>query len=319
MPFVLLAVLRRFLPPRWAIALALIFVAIPLGAVFGTSFFHYASMAARGYADSAAYILFVCAVVPIIGATAAGPSDRFGSAFGCALLMVLAITMKPIVAPAAGVLLAGAGLAALSQGQWRRIAGLCLGFVPVGAMALHNWYFGGVFVPFSSNADHPLVLVMPPSAYAEAFAELAHGQTGERVARMLRHLTAWLSGPSGAPEVAPLGAVAIVVLLYVVLVGRRFDSWLRLLALAALAQQAVGLFYIATARYHLLAWLLTVIVAAVWFRQIGVPWMQRRWPKTWQRAATHRATVRVGHWLALLQWTCDMRDQSARVPEPAKA
>ena len=50
----------------------------------------------------------------------------------------------------------GAGLAALFQSQAARVLGLCLGFLPVLGMALHNYYFGGVFVLFSSKpADLP--------------------------------------------------------------------------------------------------------------------------------------------------------------------
>ena len=39
------------------------------------------------------------------------------------------------LAPGAGILLGGAGLAALWQGQFRRVVGLCLGFLPVLGMA----------------------------------------------------------------------------------------------------------------------------------------------------------------------------------------
>jgi hypothetical protein len=184
-------------------------------------------------------------------------------------------------------------------------------------MALHNWYFGGAFVLLSANAEHPLVYVMPPSAYAAALSELLQGQFGEPVSHMLRHWTAWLSGPSGVHALAPLGALAIAVLIYVAIARGRFDPWLRLIAVAALAQQAVGLFYIATPRYHLLAWLLTGIVAAVWFRRVAVTWMRRRWPNAWRRAAAHPAVLRLARWLAALQRTYELRDQSA--PTPAKA
>ena len=81
--------------------------------------------------------------------------------------------MKPIVAPAAAVLLAGAGLAALVLQQWPRLAGLCIGFLPVFSMALHNWVFGHVFVLFSTNAGASDLLVMPPSAYLAAAARIA--------------------------------------------------------------------------------------------------------------------------------------------------
>ncbi|HUZ34419.1 MAG TPA: hypothetical protein VMV19_20300, partial [Xanthobacteraceae bacterium] len=116
------ALLRRFLSERWAIAIALIFTAIPVGHLFGTTFVDYAKWAARGLADPAAYIFFIAALVALVGTTRAEPDDRFAPAFFSALLFALAIFMKPIIVPAVAVMLVGAGLAALAVRQWRRIA-----------------------------------------------------------------------------------------------------------------------------------------------------------------------------------------------------
>ena len=60
LPLLTWGLARRFLPQRWALALALIFVAIPVGELFGTTFLDYAKWAARGFADPAAYILLHC-------------------------------------------------------------------------------------------------------------------------------------------------------------------------------------------------------------------------------------------------------------------
>ena len=174
LPFLVLAMFRRFLPLRWSLAFALIFAAIPIGIVFGSSLVQYVKWAARGFADPAAYVCFLAGFVLLIGSSGKGPRDRFGAASGAGLLFALALFVRPNLAPAAGVLLAGAGLAALWQGQYRRVAGLCLGFLPVLGMALHNWVYGGVFVLLTSTAEHPGLLVMPPSAYVAAFVELIH-------------------------------------------------------------------------------------------------------------------------------------------------
>ncbi|HZL66395.1 MAG TPA: hypothetical protein VFC29_03600, partial [Candidatus Limnocylindrales bacterium] len=80
-----------------------------------------------------------------------GPSRRCRVSFAGALLLAVATFVRPVVAPAVAVLLGGAGIAALSQRQWGRLTGLCIGFLPILVMPLHNWYFGGVFVLFSSN------------------------------------------------------------------------------------------------------------------------------------------------------------------------
>ena len=112
-------------------------------------------------------------------------------------MLALALFMRPNIAPAAGILLAGAGLAALWQHQERRVVGLCIGFLPVLGMALHNWVYGGVFALFTSTAAHPGALVTPPSAYLAALVELAHLHFGgDQIARVIRQLGNWLTGPS---------------------------------------------------------------------------------------------------------------------------
>ena len=172
LPFIALGLFRRFLPERWSLVLILLFIAVPFGVLFGTSFLQYQKWASRGFADPAAYIFFFCAILPLIGRTSSGPEKDGVTAFFGALLLALAIFMKPIVAPAAAVLLGGVGLAALSGRQWTRLAGMCIGFLPVFSMALHNWVYGHVFVLFSSNSQESSVLVMPPSAYGTALRQL---------------------------------------------------------------------------------------------------------------------------------------------------
>jgi hypothetical protein len=288
MPFMVYALFRRFLPELWAFALSLIFVAFPIGELFGTTFINYVEWAEAGYADPAAYILFIAGLLPLLGtkpssasALDTNPNEKFTPALFGALLIALGIAMKPIIAPAAAVFLGGAGLAALYSRQWRRFAGLCIGFSPVFLITLHNWVFGHVFVLFSTNATHPLVFNMPPAAYADAFRELValdfgHGQ----FQRALMKIREWLlSGPYQSSRVViPLNAAGVVILVYVVLFGRRFDPWLRLIGGAAIAQHTVAFFYVGTARYHFLTWFLTMLVVMVFVREVGVDWLCSRFP-----------------------------------------
>ena len=147
LPFLVFAMFRRFLPLRWALALTLVFAAIPIGVrvrlepgairqVGGARLCRSRRLralsrrlraAGRPHRDS-------------------GPRNRFAGAAWAGLLFALALFVRPNIAPAAGILLAGAGLAALWQRQYRRVAGLCIGFLPVLGMALHNWVYGGVLV-----------------------------------------------------------------------------------------------------------------------------------------------------------------------------
>src|SRR5262245_56681092 len=230
LPFLVFALFRRFLPLTWAFALTLVFAAIPVGVLFGSSLVQYIKWAARGFADPAAYIFFLAAFVLLLGRRGEGPRDRFARAFGAGLLFALALFVRPNIAPAAGILLAGAGLAALMQGESRRVAGLVVGFAAVLGMALHNWVYGGALVLFTTTAELPRLLLMPPSAYLAAFAELAHlNFAGEHEARAMRQITGWLAGPSESIAMAPLNAAAILVLVRVAL-WRGADPWLRLTA-----------------------------------------------------------------------------------------
>jgi len=290
------------LPEPWPLALILIFVAIPIGTLFGTSFVQYEQWASRGFADPAAYILFVAGLVLVVPS----PSDadqKFWRAFFGALLLALGIFMKPIVAPAAAVLLGGAGIAALYWRQWARLAGLCIGFIPVFSMALHNWVYGHVFVLFSNNSEHAAVLVMPPSAYVAAAHELVTLQlNGEHLRRLVFQLGQWLSGPAESYATIPLNAAGVAIVIYVVVRGRQFDPWLRLIGGAALAQHIVALFYTAaTARYHFLSWFLTMLVAAVWFHRVGIDWLNRHLPALSRQFVVHPWLRRLASGLTWLQ------------------
>jgi hypothetical protein len=219
------------------------------------------------------------------------PRDRFARAFGAGLLFALALFVRPNIAPAAGVLLAGAGIATLAQRQFRRLAGLVLGFAAVLGMALHNWVYGGELVLFTTSAGHPLLLTMPPSAYLAALAELAHLDfAGEHVMRALRQIAGWLAGPSESVAMAPLNAAAIVVLVRVLL-WKAADPWLRLTAFATLVQHGVALVYASAGRYYYLTWLLTLLVVAAWVHGEGLDLLRRHFPRFTERVAKHPARL----------------------------
>ncbi len=286
LPFLVYALALRFLPKRWAIAIVLVFIAIPVGELFGSTFVDYSKWAGSGFADPAAYTLFLAGLLALVGTGNAGPSRGFAPAFFAALLLAFAVLVKPIVAPAAAVLLAGSALAAISLRQLARVTGLCTGFTPVLLMALHNWVYGHAFVPFSNNATLPELLVMPPSAYAAALREMITLDFhGGYLARALMQLPGWLSGPATSYATVPLNAAGVIILAYVAVLGRGFDPWLRLVGLATLAQHAVALFYAAIPRYYYLSWLLTMLVVMVWLRRVGSSWLQRRYPDFCQRIA----------------------------------
>jgi hypothetical protein len=300
LPFLVFAVFRRFFSARAALALAFIFVAIPIGALFGSTFYLYVKWAARGFADPAAAILFLAGFLVLVGRSQRGANARFAPAFGAGLLFALALFVRPNLAPGAGVLLAGAGLAALWQLQYHRLAGMCIGFLPVFAMALHNWVYGGVFVLFSSNATIPEALPMPPAAYLAAIGELLRLDiAGEHIRRGGLQLALWLTGPSESFIMIPLHAAAIAILVRVAIWGSGYDFWLRLTAWAMLAEHCVPLFYLSAGRYYYLTWFLTLLICIAWMREEGFYLTRRQFPRLIERAARHSFIANLAH---VLDW-----------------
>src|SRR5262249_24763710 len=79
LPFAIMATFRQFLAPRVALALTVVFIAVPIGALLGTTFFQYAKWAARGFADPAAATLFIAGLVVLVAKTPDEP--RFARSF----------------------------------------------------------------------------------------------------------------------------------------------------------------------------------------------------------------------------------------------
>ena len=269
LPLIVYALSVRFLGFDWAVVVAVGFVATPLGVLFGTSFLNYVAVAARGFADPLAVALFLFGLVLLVARVTPFEAKRRTLLFA-SLLMALAVLVRPNLAPAVAVMLGGVGLLALWQREVSRLAALCLGFVPVSAALLHNWYFGGVLVPFSDTMTLPTNYVMPVPVYARALSELIRFDfAGEHLAKVTTHIAALLSGPSASRILAPLHIAALAILIRVIC-SRRFEPMLRLTALGALALLPLGLFYAVWLRYHLALWLLTGIVVAAWLKHEGI-------------------------------------------------
>jgi hypothetical protein len=303
LPFVAYRLFMRFLPRDWSVALIVMFIALPVGVLFGTSFLQYAKWAARGFADPAAYVCFLAGILAVINGRPRSADRRLQAAFFGSLLLAFAVVLRPVVAPAAAVILASVGLFTLYRRDWLRLAVLCVGFLPVFCMPLHNWYFGGSLVMFTRAIDDSALLVMPPSAYVAAFRELiTFDFNGGFSRRAIFQLVNWLSGPAESYWTTPLNAAGVAILIYVVLYGRRFDPWLRVIGATALAQHLVAFFYVGNvARYHFLTWFLTMLVVKVFLHEIGVPWLRQRFPAFWRRVAEHPLSHRLASCLTRLQ------------------
>ena len=174
----------------------------------------------------------------LVGRTADGPGAASLLRCGAGFLFALALWVRPNLAPgAARAARRGRACGAVADAM-PRLAGLCIGFLPVFGMALHNWYFGGVFVLFSSNATIAEAVPMPPSAYVAAAGELlrldfAGEHSGAASCR-------WRAGSPVRPKsffTVPLNAAAVAGAGPRRASARAFDPWLRLIAGATLALQ----------------------------------------------------------------------------------
>jgi hypothetical protein len=302
LPFLVLALFRRFLPPSWAIVIVLGFVVTPLGALFGSSYLYYVKWAARGFADPCGYILLIAGLVALIPRSHEAKNAPAGPAFAGALLLAAATFVRPNLALASGVMIVGAILFAVRHRQFVRCAAILLGFATLLVSPLHNWVFGHSTVLFSDNVSQPQTLVMPPSEYFKAALDILRlDLASDHVVRAISKLAWWLSGPSELYALVPLHAAAVAMLVRVGLFGSRFDPWLRLVAVATLLEHGTGICYANWARYHLVTWLLTALVATVWLHVEGLPWLDHRFPGRRAWLAGRTAVRRSGAVLARLQ------------------
>jgi hypothetical protein len=289
-PLLMYAVFVRLLSVRWALALTFVFVAVPVGALFGTTFYQYAAWSARGYADPAGVFAAVGGFLLLLGLDAENPR-QYRRAFFASMLFAFSIVLRPNGAVFAAVMLTGVGLVMLCHRQWPRYLLLCLGFVPVILPGLHNWYFGHVFVPFNSNWTHPEALVMPPWRWAAALADAVRfNWASQSVIEAAHQLRLWLSGPAELAVLIPLHIAAIAIL-FAVAIKSAYRPIVRLAAAATLCQHLGMLCYAVTPRYHIAAWLFTYLVVVVWLRETGVAWFRRSFP-IWADRIDRHHTVR---------------------------
>ncbi len=276
-PLMMYAVFVGLLSVRWALTLTFVFVAVPVGALFGTTFYQYAAWSARGYADPAGVFAAVAGFLLLLGLDARNPR-QYWRVFFASMLFAFSVVLRPNGAVFAAVMLTGVGVLMLYHRQWLRYLLLCLGFVPVILPGLHNWYFGRVFVPFNSNWTHPEALVMPPSQWLAAFADIARfNGRSQNVIEAGHQLRLWLSGPAELAVLIPVHFAAIAIL-FAVVARSAYRPIVRLTAVATLCQHLAMLCYAVTPRYHIAAWLFTYLVTVVWIRESGVAWFRRNFP-----------------------------------------
>lgn len=279
LPFLVFALFRRFIGHTWALVVTLLFTAVPLGVLFGSTLTQYVVWAARGFADPFAFVLLFCGILLVVPKRSQEDRPGTATAFAGAMFLAMATFCRPNLLLASGTMVAGASLMALTQRQFARLAALVAGFATLIVSPFHNYYFARSTIPFSDNVNQPTTLLMSPLDYLKAAGEILRLDfVGPHVLGAIRQLSAWLSGASELPLMIPLHAAAIVILIRVGIFGSAFNRWLRLIALAALIQHGIGACYVTRARYSLGTWLLTVLVCAAWTQLEGLGLFDRLWP-----------------------------------------
>ena len=221
------------------------------------------------------------AILPIVGRNAR-PAERtvLPLRFSARCLLALAIFMKPIVAPAAAVLLGGAGarrtLSAAMAAPCRPVRWLPAGVLD-GAAQLGLWpCLCAVQLQrrrIHSAGDAAVGL-------CDGDARRASSLDLTRCSARSAQLADWLSGPAESYWTIPLNAAGVAILIYVVVRGRQFDPWLRLIGAAALAQHAVALFYRRQRRPLSFPHLVSHHAGGAWsvLHEVGIAWLRRRYP-----------------------------------------
>jgi hypothetical protein len=316
LPVLTFMLFRRFLPPRWALVLALVFAVTPIGALFGSSLFQYVVWASRGYSDPFAFVLLLGAIVLIIPPSTGGRPGLW-RIFSAGLLLAGATFCRPNLVLASAVMVAGAAVIWLTARQWARIIALVAGFATLVLSPLHNYAFGNAFVLFSDIVNQPTTLLMSPLDYARALLELVRFDfAGDDVKAAFVQLGRWLSGPQELLVMVPVHVLAVAVLVRVGVFGARFEPWLRVVALATLLQHGIGASYVNFARYNLGTWLLTLMVGAVWLDREGLELLCRGVPdicRAWRRHATVQKLVRLVDRSALAFGVVDAQQEGSEV------
>jgi len=316
LPVLVFVLFRRFLPPRWALVLVLVFAVAPIGALFGSSLFQYVVWASRGYSDPFAFVLLLGAMALIIPPPT-GDRPGLWRIFSAGLLFAAATFCRPNLVLASAVMVAGAAMIWLMERAWARIGVLAAGFATLILSPLHNYAFGKAFVLFSDIVNQPTTLLMPPLDYAKALLELVRLDfAGDHVKAAIVQLGRWLSGPQELLVMVPVHAFAVAVLVRVGFFGARFEPWLRVVALATLLQHGIGASYVNFARYNLGTWLLNLMVVAVWLDREGLGLLCRGVPgiyRAWQRHAAVQKLVRLVDRSAIALGVVDAQQEGSEI------
>jgi hypothetical protein len=257
LPVPLFGILRLFLPRIWAWGVFLLFLVSPFLESFGFWHHYYVRLALRGLGEPVGAFLFLFALWSGLRAVQTG---RLRHGFGLASALAGAVMICPHLLVGAGVLLVAVLTVLFRRREWGEMVRIVAGISLLVLIPLHDRFFG------SPTALFPLSSFFFQNLHVTAGDYLAAGghllgiaSDGEAFARVLSKLRGWI-----APyEIwRQIGFVALGIALF----WRQVPSSVRVLALVALVQQGMLLFYQSSGRYGHLTWALTLLVllALIW-------------------------------------------------------
>jgi hypothetical protein len=275
-PAVLYGLFRTVLPIRGSIILIALFLVIPIFSPFGFSFAAYIDLYRKGLVEILAFPAFFLAITLYLNVIDRDADKMIRNTIAANLLLVLAVVIRPDLAPGIAVFLIGYFLFLAAQQHRRGLVLSAVVFLLALLVPLHNYHFGGVFVPITRSALISSNLHAPPSLYIDAIGELFRGELGgTNLERIGEHLFRILniSGSSDSWNGTILNAVALIGVAVALVVPRLSSVRIRLFAMTAVAQLAVLLFWYPNRRHAMLAWTLSYLVSAA---VIGQAWLLRR-------------------------------------------
>jgi len=270
-PFLVLHLLRVYASPKSAILLFWCFLLLPIFEALGFLYWYYVKLAVRGFGGGVAWCALFAAVLILVRRLDV-PGARQGGLLAAGLLLALAISCRPNLAVGVFVLVAETIVLLLRDARFAMpvrlwdSAMLGLGTAAIAAVAFHNWYYGGVFVPLTDAWKVTANLELPPSSYMDAVAAMLAGNPSwtDKVWRVLKHLRGWIN-------YYEIWLIVPYITLWVAPFRRDLDPFIRVLAASLLADHAVFLFYPSFPRYNYGIWLLTFLVFTVVLRRVYWP------------------------------------------------
>ncbi|WP_115935898.1 hypothetical protein [Aestuariispira insulae] len=276
-PLLIYHLFRNYLPTSWAVTIIIAFFIASGLKDWGLYYGEYVKWAGRGYPETAGYAAFIAGFMLCAGGIQ--ESSRWaGRAFFGAAVLAIAVAIRPNVALGTAVILTGLGLYLLAKRPPLDLASLCIGFLPILLLPLHNWYFGGKIVLLTSSATIAANLPTPPGTYLTMVQEIMSGAfDGPAFEQVRGQIAEW------SERLHPISLMGLAGVVAICFSRRKLPLDLRLLAFAAIPQHGILLFYQAHSRFKWLVWLISILLACHMLCHYWLPAFARRHPRITER------------------------------------